>query len=291
MEENRSGMDNTVNRKKRLKELLNIGGQIRNTKEVEDNLLTVAKITNIIEETDSINRHGDFKERATNTTEIVMDAEVIQMGHELIGEVMQNTDNAEFSDDEWINAIIGLVYKDDNESWCQLSKLICRIPKIAKCSSCLLGGFDLLDVSQNPEHERQRRSRNNKNDELKPLNVSQIDKRDGNTQSVSLIYRKILKLFVDNNRIPLPYYKLIIEPNNFMKTVDNAFKVAFLARDKFVAIEMNDDNVPYIKPLTKQNSPDSANETTQTISSLNLKIYRDMIEKYQIKESMLSLQE
>lgn len=41
-----------------------------------------------------------------NTTEVVMDAQVMKMTHELLGTMVQTMDNTEISDDEFVAAIV-----------------------------------------------------------------------------------------------------------------------------------------------------------------------------------------
>lgn len=51
-----------------------------------------------------------------------------------------------------------------------------------------------------------------------------------------------------NNNDPLPYYKLIVDPENFMRTVQNAFKVSFLLRDGAIVIEEDEFGYPTVRP-------------------------------------------
>lgn len=67
---------------------------------------TLKKITDLASRSDDLNAEGRHQDRLENTTEVVMDAQVLKVAHELLGSVVQNMDNTEISDDEFIGAIV-----------------------------------------------------------------------------------------------------------------------------------------------------------------------------------------
>lgn len=104
-----------------------------------------------------------------------------------------------------------------------------------------------------------------------PTLVTQLQKEEKNSQQLTTIITDINRIYKENNNKPIPYYKLIIDPNDFMNTVENAFQLSFLLRDNLIAIESNsmDKNLPYVRPLTKtERQLGEKAETTQAISTI-----------------------
>lgn len=67
-----------------------------------------------------------FLDRLENTTEVVMDAQVMKMTHELLGSLVQTMDNTDVSDDEFVAAIVSIRREFITENGCEL-QIIFRI--------------------------------------------------------------------------------------------------------------------------------------------------------------------
>lgn len=87
------------------RELWNI---LESTAENESAIHTLKRITDVAKRSDDLNAQGRFQDRVENTTEVVMDAQVMKMTHELLGSMVQKMDNTEISDDEFVAAIVGI---------------------------------------------------------------------------------------------------------------------------------------------------------------------------------------
>jgi non-structural maintenance of chromosomes element 4 len=99
------------------------------------------------------------------------------------------------------------------------------------------------------------------------------------------------QIYAERGNTPISYYELIIDPEDFMNTVDNAFQISFLVRDGNIGLGQDDKKNPTIRPVNKtEQSQKSADSTTvQCIVGLNPKMWREMINKYQIEEPLLVL--
>lgn len=77
------------------------------TAENESAVTTLRRITEVAKRSDDLNAQARFQDRVENTTEVVMDAQVMKMTHELLGSIVQSLDNTEISDDEFVAAFVG----------------------------------------------------------------------------------------------------------------------------------------------------------------------------------------
>lgn len=68
------------------------------------------KIVNI---SNRINSEFEVRKQIDNTTEVVLDAQVMKMSHELMRSAINKMGQIEFSDDEYFNVLVstGILYK------------------------------------------------------------------------------------------------------------------------------------------------------------------------------------
>lgn len=132
----------------------------------------------------------------------------------------------------------------------------------------MLGAID-VEPKERVVREKQQRRRTVLTQEKRPETIQQLKRDDRGAEKVNIILKQVNDLFRQHNREPIPYYKLIIDPGNFMNTVENAFQIAFLARDGNIAIETGNDGYPQVRMAPKdeiERHPD----TSQAICSLNM---------------------
>ena len=98
------------------------------------------------------------------------------------------------------------------------------------------------------------------------------------------------KVCRERNTDTIPYYEFIINPKDFMKTVDNAFQVSFLVRDSIVGLK-NDDNEAFLylydcDPATNQSQHEDT-ESVQCVLSLTPKVWKHNIKRYKITKPLM----
>lgn len=80
--------------------------QIGKNVETTDVITTLKQVQDIIRESNAINDSCDVKDRLDNTSEIVMDAQVIKMSHELMNSALKNVGSNEFVDKDFVDAVV-----------------------------------------------------------------------------------------------------------------------------------------------------------------------------------------
>lgn len=84
-----------------------------------------------------------------------------------------------------------------------------------------------------------------------------------------------LQLLKDNDNEPIPYYKLICDPESFQYTIDNLFQLSFLFRDGFISLDYGDDELPMVTLVTdlqKKNKNSTGNH--QFVSSMDPSLWQ-----------------
>lgn len=119
-------------------------------------------------------------DRIENTTEVVMDAQVIKMAHELMGSVVDGLDRMEISDEEFVQAIVGISVRSEwitrysrvtnhfqnrtigcDQDWDKLADIAMKMSRAVTRSQPMFGLFDEETVmTEKVVKERRKRSTN-----------------------------------------------------------------------------------------------------------------------------------
>ncbi|XP_053698348.1 EP300-interacting inhibitor of differentiation 3 [Sabethes cyaneus] len=279
-------------RKQKYKQLLEEGAELGLRAETADPVETFQAVTNILEASNALQSEGRVKDRAENATEVLMDAQVLKMSHDVVHAAMQKMGNSEFSDDELVAVILSKFDSEqDSENWDKITREAASIFYMSRHSQSLYGSFDPEPVvTEKAVKQRAQRQKADFGKAKKPETVDKLQKKEKSGQKLNLIFNQIVRIYNEQQQSPIPYYKLIIDPDDFMNTVDNAFQLSFLIRDGKIALEGKDYQEPVVRPTTpRENEQAPEMETTQCILGLNPRKWREMIEHYGVSEPMLFL--
>lgn len=88
---------------------------------------------------------------------------------------------------------------------------------------------------------------------------------------------------------PVPFYKFVVHPTLFSRTVENLFYVSFLANDNRVRIDRDPDSAELILAVIDDDDSDSesARPKHQAIFRMTMPLWRDMVLKYNIQRPMV----
>ena len=101
-----------------------------------------------------------------------------------------------------------------------------------------------------------------------PDTVAPSNHEEKRAQKLNQVLVQIKELYQNNGNQPIPYYKLIIDPNDFMITVDNAFQVSFLFRDKHLFMMNGEDGFPAVRIVEKREKDENTDNLCQFVSTL-----------------------
>ncbi|KNC30139.1 hypothetical protein FF38_05284 [Lucilia cuprina] len=272
-------------RKQRYKLLLDESNQLQQGIGHQLPSETCRAVQNIVQNCDNIHKETPITEKVENTSEIVMDAQLMKSVHESVSKLLLA--NSEFNDGMYSNAINALISQNESDNWRVIAEIAITVAKPANTKSSMLGAID-VEPKERVVKEKQQRRRTVLTQEKRPETIKQLKRDDRGAEKVNIILRQVSDKFRENNREPIPYYRLIIDPHNFMNTVENAFQIAFLARDGNVAIEAGEDGYPQVR-LAPKDEIQRHTDTLQAICSLNMQLCKEMIEIYDITEPMLDV--
>lgn len=257
-------------RKERYKQLLDDGCVIGENAETADVISTLRNVQHILLQSDKIVADGDLKDRVDNTSEVVMDAQVMKMSHELLGSAVQTIDGVEFNDEQFVLAVRAFLTGGSTENtdvgqqplpaehqppqWQRLGQLAAPLCRSFRWSQCMLGTFEADTAMQSATQRQraQRQSRTPASQQVKPEAVGKLRAQEKPAQVLNEILKQINQIFERNGRVPIPYYGTVVDPHSFMSTVDNCFQVAFLFRDGHLCLDADDEGLPMIAPVRRE---------------------------------------
>ncbi|KAH8341582.1 hypothetical protein KR059_010629 [Drosophila kikkawai] len=218
----------------------------------------------IREANDIIKGHED---RRTLSTELVLDTELLRRNHEVVGKAIQY--NTNFTDRIVQNAINQLVFKENEEDWDSVCALAIQFGHPHFTSDSMLPFIDVAPKEHIPKQRTQRKQKSQV-EEKRPKKSDKLERKDEGAASVNNTLKQIRNIYREGGNQPIPYFKLICNPNNFMETVQNALQVSFLVKENIIAIKNgSDDGLPLVYVVANPKAL-ANNEASQAICSLDV---------------------
>ncbi|XP_017488041.1 PREDICTED: EP300-interacting inhibitor of differentiation 3 [Rhagoletis zephyria] len=278
-----------LDRKQRLKDLMETNRAIQTRLTVQSVEDTLNELSNVVKRSDLIHGEGSVTDRAEHTSEVMRDVQLLKMNHELMSKVFQQSSlMGSFSEQIYQNAIRQTVATQGDDDWKPFTEIACSIARMARAKSTMLGAYK-VEVKERIVKERQQRKKAEQAEEKRPERVDKLQRQDKGAKKLNIVHKQLVRMFKSNGGQPIPYYQLIIDPKNFMNTVENAFQIAFLVRDNCLAIETGEDNYPHVR-LVRSEEVNTVKETTQAICTLNVEKCREMIVFYEIQHPLLVIE-
>lgn len=118
-----------------------------------------------------------------------------------------------------------------------------------------------------------------------PKNVERLDKEETSAQVLQYVLNTVYE-HTQSTQAPIPYYELIMNPNDYMSTVDNAFQIAFLARDGALAVKPDANGnigVSVVSEAEKQ----ATNRSHQGVMTIAVEDWMEMAKNFGDREPIL----
>lgn len=250
--------------------------------QIENNTIgeSITAIEEIIQTANDISK--GHEDRRTNSTELVLDTELLRRNFEVVGKAIQHNTNV--TDRMVATAINDLVFKESEEDWDALCSLAIQFGRPLFTNDSML---PFIDVTPKVVVQKQRAPRKTKSqvDEKRPEKSDQLERKDEGAASVTHMLKQIRQIYRDGNQEPIPYFKLICNPNNFMDTVQNALQLSFLVKENYISIENGEDGLPLVRVVNSKSV--EGNAPSQAICSIDVTFCEKMVKHYNLHEPML----
>ncbi|XP_060644619.1 uncharacterized protein LOC132783469 [Drosophila nasuta] len=227
-----------------------------------------------------------YEERRTNSRELVLDTELLRRNHEVVGKAIQY--NTNFTDRMFCTAVNNLVFKDNVENWDALCTLACQFGRPLFTSASMLSFIDAKPKEAVPKQRVARKSTKNI-EEKRPDESDKLERKSKGEGSAAVrrVMKQVKHIYSSGNNEPIPYFKLICNPHNFMDTVQNSLIISILVKENMISIENGNDGLPYVT-VNSMPKESSTQDSSQAICGLNDELCKKYVKHYNIKEPMLN---
>ncbi|KAH8402541.1 hypothetical protein KR222_008594, partial [Zaprionus bogoriensis] len=209
-----------------------------------------------------------YENRKTNSTELVLDTELLRRNHEVVSKAIQY--NTNFTDRMFCSAIQSHVLQDESENWDALCDLACRYGTPLFTNTSMVPFIALKPKDRVPKQRAVRRSAQHV-EEKRPEQSDKLERKGEGSAAVNHVMKQIKHIYRAGNNQPIPYYKLICNPHDFMESVQNALIVSFLVKENLISLENGADNLPQITVNTSQVDT-SLGESNQLLCRLDVEL-------------------
>lgn len=225
-----------------------------------------------------------------HTADYLMDAAIIKLGHDLMGSTAEKMADNNFHEDEYVVALLDLISSNRDDKLLEISLECCRT---AQFQLSMLGTFSFesngLDESKTQKVKRERHTKTQLGIKKAPENITQIVKVDKGAEKINIMRLEIERICKERKKTSIPYYELIIDPNDYMTTVDYAFQLSFLIRDGIMGLKRINKEPHVVLNNASSREQDEHSASVQTVMSISPPLWKEEIKKYKIKAPLLRL--
>ncbi|XP_022233296.1 uncharacterized protein LOC111081521 isoform X3 [Drosophila obscura] len=145
-----------------------------------------------------------------------------------------------------------------------------------------------IDVAPKQHIQKSRGIRKRKTvvEEKRPKKSDKLLRKEEGSASVSNTLKQIRQMYRTGNDQPIPYFKLICHPTNFMNSVQNSLNISFLVQENMIRIEPGINDLPQIRCVANPRNV-STKGSAQAICAIDVLFCQEMVKYYNIQEPML----
>lgn len=301
--ERRSLYASPVDRKAALRHALNEATDLQHHADPE----ALDNLTEMVERVDEIHldwENSNPEERIENSDQVLIDSEVMTISSNIIKSCMNSMSKemsaykrSEFAE-KLICFVRGLSDETNEEpNWRILERNILGLfkntPHVSMLLSCINPVDKPVGTRKNETVAAQRRLNREKEAKVvlkKPETVTVLEKEESTVeQTVHQLAKKIRTLFIAADKQPINYFKLVINPHDFGKTIENILHTAFLARDgRLRMLRVEGEQDLYVIPTSVREKEEAEsrgnNINIQNMISIDYEQWEQLVKHYNITE-------
>lgn len=124
-----------------------------------------------------------------------------------------------------------------------------------------------------------------------PENVVIANKDEESIEETVDKIKKFIKYYYKNNEKPLDFFRLILHPNDFGKTIENMLYVSFLVRDGIIKLVKDDTGILVIQLCSKEmvlkRKQAGTHVDIQNVMFINMEQWKVVKDVYKLERPML----
>ncbi|CAG5037126.1 unnamed protein product [Parnassius apollo] len=239
----------------------------------------VERTAGAVKEVQSLLAEGGVEERVKHPGEGYLDSRVLRATSDL---ALRCSEAVSGNVNTYDKHELATHIRENPEFW----ELV--FPREVPVVSSLFGTFAPTPPEQRARKPRKRVEKQQTAALKAPKTVDKLEQTEEGSEMVSRVYRFISKACRNG---PLSYFRLVLDPDSFARTVENIYYVSFLVRDGMVAIDVDEERgLPFIKPVpSSQREERNAAGENQFIVSIDMARWKELVTAFKIHSPMMVL--
>ncbi|KOC68580.1 Non-structural maintenance of chromosomes element 4 like protein A [Habropoda laboriosa] len=277
-------------RKEILRKIINEAESLQDM--ITDN--TIQSLEVCMEQTDTINSETTLEEKLHNQDEILMDSEMMSISSKVLKQCTRHLTNyvSSYNHVEFAQKLVKHLrqlsnVQSETPDWSVLERKAIKCFKRTPHYSTLSG--TLAPLEKKEINKRKSVVRDVQAQIRKPENITTVDKEeDGPERTVKM--KQFITRYCKTHRKPLDFFKLVLHPSDFGKTIENILQISFLVRDGRVKITKDASGILLVQPSTK----DMMTQVTagkipniQNVIYLNMEQWKMLKDTYRLEKPMI----
>ncbi|KAG7210412.1 hypothetical protein KM043_011944 [Ampulex compressa] len=260
---------------------------------------TIHDLQQFMDEADNINLETSLDEKINNQEEVVLDSKMMNISSKVLTRCTRSLTNSMCAYDyvEFAEKLIQYVNQladteTETPNWSLLEQQVTKCFKITPSYSVLLGALEPI-----PEKEISKKKPHVKEGQVQvknPEKIMAINKEEKSVEETVDKIRRIITRYCKTHHKPLDFFRLILHPTDFGKTVENILYTSFLVRDGNVKLIKNESGVLVIqlssKEMISQAKKAEKSINIQNVMTLNMEQWRVLKDTYNLKKPMIDFE-
>ena len=125
----------------------------------------------------------------------------------------------------------------------------------------------------------------------KPIQLSSLEETDRGeltTAQVDHLLNTLWSIYEDQGGNPICFFEFVTNPHSFGQTVENIFYASFLVRDGHAQITLDEDQLPVIVPIQKEEMrKENDVQKHQVVISITQDEWRNIVNTFEIEEALI----
>ncbi|XP_033335992.1 SMC5-SMC6 complex kleisin component Non-SMC element 1 isoform X2 [Megalopta genalis] len=247
-----------------------------------------------MEQTDIINNETTLGEKIHNQEQVLLDSEMMNISSKVLKQCTRALTKhmSTYNYVEFAQEVVQYVKQQPNiESevidWSYLENKVIKCFKTTPKYSTLLG--TLVPLERKDITRRKPAIRDARAQIRRPENVEVVDKEEEGLEQTVKMKAFITRQFKTNHK-PLDFFKLVLHPSNFGKTIENILQISFLVRDGKIQVTKDSSGILVVQPCTKDTMRTTTGQTSniQNIVYLNMDQWKMLKDTYRIEKPMIN---
>ncbi|XP_034234802.1 EP300-interacting inhibitor of differentiation 3 isoform X2 [Thrips palmi] len=204
-----------------------------------------------------------------------------------------DTNLSAFDVQAFADGILAYAFDGETETvdWDKLSKRASKMFKRSPAMSYMYGSFKATELPRKEPKERVRRqafkATGEKKEPEKVTNVTATD--EGNDKAVQHLKKVLKSKFRESGNQPIDFFKFVLDPTSFHRTVENIFHLSFLMKNNICAVRQdNGGGLPYIHYVSTQECTElQKGKKLQCILSITPEQWETLVEAFKVDKPMV----